>query len=150
MAIKRNTLKKNGKSLKQNGKRVAGAKTSKKQRSTRKNKKIIRVQRKTRQDKPRRTQKKNNKKSRSKKRLNMKGGGPIPFSELGDVYENTKSMFSNATSHLRDIPTSVPSNPAVDATPNVSQQYLHGSSNTAGDVAASPDIKSIYEGSFSS
>lgn len=110
---------------------------------------ILRKQ-KRRQRQTGKKQKKNRRQKQNKSlRKNMKGGA-IPFSEITEVYDNIKHSFNDTIDVFKDNPTTVHNNPIKHSiNPSVSNQF-QSTSLTNRFSYNLPDLKSIYDGAYSS
>ena len=90
-----------------------------------------------------------NKKRKSMTKTKQMKGGAIPFSELGEVYDNIKYMANEAVAPFMDTPPPAVGNPDKPYDPpDVTKQFINTSRNEKLDVA--PDIHAHYKNAFGS
>ena len=112
--------------------------------------KRARFQKGTRQDKLRKTQKKKGHLRKTKKQKTMKNmkGGAIPFSELGNIMDNTQYMLKSIVSPFIDTAVTVSNNPqSSNINPDVTKQFLR--TQSINQQMIQPNIPRHFETAFS-
>ena len=76
-------------------------------------------------------------------------GGPVPFSEISEILQQTEYLIKESISPLLDPSTSAPSNPKnSNINPNVSKQFLRTEKKEAS--YESPNLSGFFRRAFSS
>ena len=75
-------------------------------------------------------------------------GGPIPFSEIGDIADQTQYLLKQSISPLTDPSISAPNNPTnSNVNPNVTKQFIR--TNNYKFDSKSPNIMRFFNVAFS-
>ena len=107
-------------------------------------------QKNTRQDKMRKSRKGLGHLRKSKKQKTIKNmkGGAIPFSELGNIMDNTQYMLKSIASPFIDTAVTVSNNPqSSNINPDVTKQFLR--TQSINQQMVQPTIPRHFETAFS-